>query len=121
MFASSLQVCVKKYPNRFATLALSFPPNCYSGYVSTVFYGLAEAENAEMTIDRTTVCQLIEKYFRNKDVNIVWGILHLIRQTAEADWPESILQIVIWLARNHPNPEGNAYVVHSKDDPKIKP
>src|SRR5699024_9493162 len=61
-----------------------------------------------------------EKYFRNKDVNIVWGILHLIRQTAEADWPESILQIVIWLARNHPNPEGNAYVVHSKDDPKNK-
>ena len=120
MFASSLQVCVKKHPNRFATLALSFPKDCYSGYVSTVFYGLAEAENAEMTIDRTTVCQLIEKYFRNKDVNIVWGILHLIRQTAEADWPESILQIVIWLARNHPNPEGNAYVVHSKDDPKNK-
>lgn len=117
MFASSLQVCAKKQPNRFAKLAFSFPEDCFPGYMAQVFYGIADSETP---IDNELVCQLIQKYFQHKDNVIVSAILDLICKTAENEWPEEILSIVMWLALHHPNPQENTYVSHSGEDPDDK-
>lgn len=119
-FAASLQSCVKRQPTRFAKLALSFPENCFSGYISAVFYGLADPENAEMSIDSTLSCQLIQKYFRKTEDNIALGLLYFIDHAIEEDWPEEILSIAMWLARNHPNPQENTYVTRPVEDPENK-
>lgn len=117
LFASSLEVCVKKQPVRFAKLALSFPEDCFPGYISSVLYGLANGAKPELPFDVGTACELMRKFYRNPNNGIGLSILHLIRQTVEADWPEDVLSIVIWLALYHPDPQGSSYNVHSQKDP----
>lgn len=117
MFAFSLQVCVKKQPNRFAKLAFSFPEDCFPGYIASVFYGIA---GSEMPIDSALVCQLIQKYSQHKDNVIVSAILDLVLKTAENEWPEEILSMIMWLALHHPDPQENTYVAHSGEDPDDK-
>ena len=118
LFASSLEVCAKEQPARFAKLASSFPENCFPGYISSVFYGLANGAKPELPFDICTACELIRKFYRNPNNGIGLSILHLIRQTIEADWPEEVLSIVIWLALHHPDPQGSSYNVHSPEDPQ---
>ena len=48
------------------------------------------------------------------------GLLYFIDHAIEEDWPEEILSIAMWLARNHPNPQENTYVTRPVEDPENK-
>lgn len=120
LLVESLQSCARKDPNRFAKLALSFPESCSPGYIQAIFYGIANSVTDGISIDSSVIYQLIQKYSRNRDVNIASGILHLIELTSEEEWTENILRVVTWLALNHPNPQENTYTVESGEDPENK-
>src|SRR5699024_6519982 len=102
LFTSSLEKCVKKQPNRFAKLALFFPDDCFPGYISSVFFGLANSVSHETSLDYDVVHQLMKKYFQIEDSGIASSILFFVQQTSEYNWSEDVLSIVIWLAHNHP-------------------
>lgn len=116
LLVESLHSCARKKPDRFGKLALSFPENCFSGYIQAIFYGIADSVNDGLLIDHTVIYQLIQKYFQSSDVSVAFGVLHLIKLTAKEDWPEDILNIVTWLALHHPNPHKNTYTVQSEKD-----
>lgn len=116
LFTSSLEKCVKKQPNRFAKLALFFPDDCFPGYISSVFFGLANSVSHETSLDYDVVHQLMKKYFQIEDSGIASSILFFVQQTSEYNWSEDVLSIVIWLAHNHPDPQENTSRAHSSKD-----
>lgn len=93
-FAASLGFQAKKQPKRFAELALRFPQNCYSGYVSHVLQAQERSDNAEEPADLDATSRLIRRYSGSDNKGILGEIADVIRSRADEDWPEDILNIL---------------------------
>lgn len=115
-FASSLQYQVKKDPVRFAKLALLFPDDCYPGYITSVFLGIADPEDQETKPDMDLICQLIRKYYRVANNGIAYSVLSTIKKNAAWDWPEDIYEAVRYLALEFPQIQDAALVTRETEE-----
>lgn len=115
-FASSMQHQVKKDPVRFAKLALSFPDNCYPGYITSVFLGIEDSEDQEAKPDMDLICQLIRKYYRVANNGIAYSVLSAIKKNAAWDWPEDIYDAVRYLALQYPQIEDAALATRETEE-----
>lgn len=115
-FASSLQYQAKKDPVRFAKLALSFPNECYPGYVTSVFLGIADPEDPEAKPDMDLICQLIRKYYRVANNGAAYCVLSAIKKNAAWDWPEDIYEAVRYLALKYPQKQDAALVTRETEE-----
>ena len=93
-FASSLGSQAKIQPKRFAELALRFPDNCYPGYVSHVLHAQEEYQKSEEYADTELTSQLIRKYAKTENEEILGRIAEVIQSRANEAWPADILNII---------------------------
>ena len=117
MFSSSLGKQAKLEPARFAKLSLSFPENCYPGYISRVLDSLGEVSNADSPVPVELLSQVIRRYKHLDSVSVAISITRVVERHAEQEWPDDILAIIADLATSHPNPAANEYAVTSSEDP----
>ena len=118
-FASALGKQAKREPLRFTKLALSFPENCYEGYVSRVLY--AFDDNTEKDeFDVGLVSKVIRRYGHSNNSDIAIAVSRIIKKRANEVWPDDIINIIEEIALNHPHPSKDEYSITSNSDSKHK-
>ena len=118
-FASALGSQAKREPLRFAKLSLSFPENCYEGYISHVLYALSEnSSNGEFDVE--LVSKVIQRYGHSKNLNIAMAVSHVIEKHPNEMWSDDVINILREIALNHPHPGKDEYGVTSSSDPEHK-
>lgn len=113
-FAQDLGSCVKSDPTRYAKLLLKFPQNCFSGYYTSVLYGLNDAETEK--IDFSLLCDVIRHCAVIESNGIPTAIARIISERQEEDWPEDILFYLARTATGTLKPIGNERIFSSRDD-----
>ena len=118
-FASALGNQAKQEPLRFAKLSLSFPANCYEGYISHVLYALSDnSSNGEFDVE--LVSKVIRRYGHSKNLNIAIAVSRVIEKRPNEMWPDDVINILKEIALNHPHPDKDEYGVTSSSDPEHK-
>lgn len=118
-FASALGNQAKREPLRFAKLSLSFPPGCYEGYISHVLYAFTD-NNSNSEFDVELLSNVIRHYGHNRNRDIAIAIAHVIEKHANEIWPDDVINILVEIALNHPNPSEDEYSITSSSDPEHK-
>lgn len=118
-FASTIGKQAKQNPMRFIKLALSFPENCYEGYISNILYALYDMAPSD-PFDIELVSAVIRRYGHCTSHNISIAISNVIEKNAAKVWPDDILLLLSNIAINHPNPDADQYNVTSNHDPAHK-
>lgn len=114
-FSRSLSMIAKRYPERFGQLALHFPKETHPHYVSAVLDALAltkpdskipeeeKANWAPASVD--TVIAVWKKFCNIIDREVAISFCRLIRNRSSEDWPDKAIEILLYLAANHPDLE----------------
>ena len=119
-FASALGNQAKREPLRFAKLALSFPPNCYEGYISHVLYALSDDNSSNWGFDVELVSKVIQRYGHSENLNIAIAVSRVIEKHPNEAWPDDVINILREIALNHPHPGKDEYEATSSSDPEYK-
>lgn len=114
-FSSSLGEQAKREPLRFAKLSLSFPDQCYDGYILNVLYAL---ENMKLTgqLDVKLISDVILRYQHSENPSIVIAIARIIEKHAKQPWSDDVVRIIERIALHHPNPTEKEYGVTGEID-----
>lgn len=110
MYARSLYTAAKREPTRFARLSLQFPDDIYEGFREEV---LRACDSTDIPLKLT--CEIIRKFCRQPGRELAIAFSHVIEKRANEDWPEDILQKLIDIAKNHPDPESHIVPAHTKN------
>ena len=113
-FAQDLGSCVKNDPNRYATLLLKFPQNCFPGYFSSVLNSLNYSEIEK--IGFVLLCDVIRHCSRIPSDSISMAISRLISEHRKENWPEDILSYLANTAIGTMKPVGNERICSSTDN-----
>jgi len=117
-FASSMSAQAKKEPMRFALLSLSFPTDCYPGYITNVISAMHNHDEDIEKIDFTMICNVINHYKNHNDHNVIMEILRLIEKNSKENWPAEIIDFVCDVAINSPNPSPEQYAFSDESSSK---
>lgn len=118
-FSSAFGNQARKEPIRFANLALSFPENCYEGYISQVLYALSDNCSSN-EFDVGLVSQVIRRYGHSENPNVAIAISRIIEKHADEAWPKDIINLIKDIALNHPHPNNEQDSIMSNTDPEYK-
>ncbi len=113
-FSQTLSSQAKHDPVRFAKLSLSFPNECYSGYITGVIRSLYDHDESIEKIDFALICNVINNFISHQNTEVVMEILRLIEKRAEENWPAEIINFVCDAAVNAPHPSANFSVHKNK-------
>lgn len=112
-FALSLQKMAKRDPQRFGMLALRFPKNIPSAYVSSILDGLAQTKPDNNTTDEEkdawqpasveTTEAVFQKFRAGDDRETAMSFCQLISNRAEENWSDATIERLIHYACNHPD------------------
>ncbi|WP_430109648.1 hypothetical protein [Paenibacillus sp. B1-33] len=121
-FSKSLEKAARENPARFVSLALQFPKNVHSQYVSVILaaaqltkdsYG-KQGEGSELwrAAPIEDVIAFIERYQSFEDNNAAISLCRLIKERNEEDWSETILIKLAKFSMSHQDPLPNELNVH---------
>ncbi|OOM76988.1 hypothetical protein CLPUN_25140 [Clostridium puniceum] len=113
-FSSSLLIVAKYYPERFAKLLLKFPKETHPLYIVAILDALRLLkvdDNFPEEIKKTwqpasieTIITVLKKIKCLNDRNVAISFCRLISERAEEIWPVEIIDMLILLAINFPDP-----------------
>jgi hypothetical protein len=98
--AGMMQKFVEREPERFAKLALRFPPDTDSSYFMNVLYGLKQA-----AIPGALKVKMARKVFDRDDVACVNAAADLLSKITDEFLPEDAIAFIKRSATEHPNPD----------------
>jgi hypothetical protein len=127
-FADDLRVVAKRYPERFAQLALKFPPGVHPLYLAAILDGvkttkpenIPEEEKASWkpaTIE--TIEAILDKYPSGDDQRVALDFCWLVRERPAENWSDNAISRLLDYAVNHQDPEAgklNVYSGRSSDE-----
>ncbi|MFZ1221134.1 MAG: hypothetical protein WAO00_17710 [Chthoniobacterales bacterium] len=99
-FASMMQNFVKREPERFARLALRFPPDIDSCYWMNVLYGLKEA-----VIPSMLKIEVARKVFNSDDEACLKAAADLLSRITDEFLPPDAIAFLARLVTEHPDPD----------------
>ena len=99
-FAGMMQNFVKREPERFARLALRFPPDIDSCYWMNVLYGLREA-----VMPSTLKIEVARKVFNSDDEACLKPAAELLSRITDEFLPPDAIAFLARLATEHPDPD----------------
>ena len=101
--AEVLEGYVQKDPQRFARLALTFPPGTLPLYYDHILVGLkGSTASSELKLE---LCRKTYADYRNQCGSGIADLLGSIKDTL----PDDALEMLTWLATEHPDPEREAW------------
>jgi hypothetical protein len=114
-FSGSLQSLAKRFPERFAKLALRFPAEVNPAYVSAILDGCCLKSPEANIPDEERECwqpstietieAILEKFPPDDDRETAMSFCRLISQRTEENWSDKVLNRLIYYAQNHPDLE----------------
>lgn len=121
-FSRSLEKIAKRYPERFARLALQFPDDVDQAYVSAILEGCGQKDpdsNLPEEVKRTwepakvtTVEAVLEKLLSVNDRETAASFCRIISKRYEENWSDSTLAKLVYYAQNHPDLEPGKLNLH---------
>jgi len=99
-FAGMMQNFVKREPERFARVALRFPPDVDPSYWMNVLYGLRDAP-----IPSALLIQVIRRVFDQNDNACLTPAAELLCRVTDSFLPPDAIAFLIRLATEHPDPD----------------
>jgi hypothetical protein len=127
-FAHDLRVVAKRYPERFARLALRFPPDVHPLYLAAILDGvkttkpenIPEQEKASWQPARIeTIEAILDKYPSGDDQRVALDFCWLVRERPAENWSDNAISRLLDYAVNHQDPEAgklNVYSGRSSDE-----
>ncbi len=126
-FSRNLCTVSKHYPERFARLSLNFPVKTHPLYISAILDALrlVKAEdNFPEEIKRSwqpasveTIITVLNKFKNLNDRSIAISFCRMINDRSEEIWPEELMDRLVSLAVNFPDPQnGQLHVWDAKWD-----
>lgn len=112
-FASSLSTQAKAEPARFAKLSLSFPENCYAGYIRSVLYALREYKDGPEKPTDSLIVEVVKKYCSVGDSGVALAVADLVGERADIHWSEEVLDSITRMALDYSEPEVGENDPHS--------
>ncbi len=119
-FANDFRVAARRWPTRFARLALKFPVHTHPSYIAAVLDGIKaikpdeipEEERSWWTpAEREAIEAIIERFYVCEDGDVARNFCWLIRTRADEHWSDRILDRLLDYAMRHPDPqEGGPYI-----------
>ncbi len=119
-FARDLATAAKRFPTRFAKLALRLPEGVHPRYVAAILEGLqqtkppdgSEEEKAEWSPASVELTEAaIARLLLGDDLAVAGEFCSLLRVRSEEDWSEPVLQRLIRYAKEHPDPADGKLVM----------
>jgi len=121
-FSSSLETIAKRYPERFARLALRFPDDVDPAYISAILAGCGQKDpdsNLPEEVKKSwepakviTVEAVIEKLLSGNDRETAASFCRIISKRYEENWSEATLAKLVHYAQNHPDLEPGKLNLH---------
>ena len=121
-FSGSLERIATRFPERFGRLALQFPENVHQQYVSAILNAIGqkkpksdipEMERPEWhPASVKTVEDVLTKFQTGDDRETAISFCRLIREGAEEDWSDEVIERLISHAMMHADPEPAKLNVH---------
>ena len=114
MFSRDLAQVSKRFPERFARLALRFPENVHPHYIGAVLQGLKQTKptdgsDAEKAAWHPAPIDLVEavlaKFAAGDDREVASEFCWLVHDRADEQWSERSIKRLIHYATTHPDPE----------------
>ena len=115
VFSSSLGKIAKWYPERFGKLALQFPEDINTHYISAILQAIALTEvdpNTPEVVKANwepasvnTIEALFAKFCDLDDREVAISFCRLIRERATEVWSEDVVDKLLYLAVSHPDLE----------------
>ncbi len=99
-FAGMMQNFVKREPERFARLALRFPPDIASCYWMNVLYGLKDT-----TIASALKIEVTRRVFDSDDEACLKPAADLLSRITDEFLPPDAIEFLVRLATEHPDPD----------------
>lgn len=126
-FARDFERIGEKEPSRIANLALNFSGEVDNHYISAVYHVIekkeaskgVESENWE-PVSMNMAQQLFLKFGGRDDINVATSFSRAIRNRADENWNDEVMDIVSSIAKNHANPEKGKMNVTSSEDKEGK-
>lgn len=109
-FAGMLQVFVKRDPERFARLALRFPPDIASCYWMNVLYGLKDTG-----IATALKIEVARRVFTSNDESCLKSATELLSRITDEFLPPDVIKFLVRLAIEHPDPDRELWRVEKED------
>lgn len=112
-FANDLRAVAKRWPNRFAELALRFPTDAHPSYVAAVLDGIKAVKPDEVPeeeraswrpADARTIEAIFEKCHLGDERNVAHSFCWLISARAEEDWSDRTMDRLLGYAMDHADP-----------------
>jgi hypothetical protein len=113
-FADDLRVVARRYPDRFAQLALKFPPDVHPLYLAAVLDGvkatkpenIPEQEKASWEPAAVeTVEAILDKYSSGANTSVALNFCWLVRGRPAENWSDNAINRLLDYAMNHPDLE----------------
>lgn len=124
MFSRDLAQVSKRFPERFARLALRFPENVHPHYIGAVLEGLkqtkpADGSEAEKAGWHPAPIDLVEavlaKFASGHDREVASEFCWLVHDRADEQWSEGSIKRLIHYATSHPDPESGQLNMWASD------
>lgn len=114
-FSRSLERIATRFPERFGRLALQFPENVHTEYVSAVLNAIGQKKPKSDIPEKErpewhpasvkTVEDVLAKFQSGDDRETAISLCRLIRERAEENWSENVIERLISYGINHDDPE----------------
>ena len=132
-FSSSLRIIAKRYPERFAKLALKFPEDIDPAYIAAVIDGCCqikpdanfpdELKNSWQPASIETIEAVLNKFRSGDDRNTAMAFCNLITVRSEENWSKLAIRRLIHYAKHHPDLKPGRLNIHceqSSNDSSVK-
>ena len=113
-FANDFRIISKRYPERFAQLALQFPEDVHPKYIAAILDGVKLTEPKDVPEEEKaawnpasveSIEAIFDKFPIVNNISVAHDFCWLIKERASENWSEKVLDILIDYAMNHPDPE----------------
>lgn len=122
-FSRTLERAANMHPERFANLLLSFPDDVHPRYVAAIFRVFertvpestvpGEFKDIWKPVSLQTMLKCIDKFVAMDDREEAIAFCRLLKDRAEEEWPDRVIDKLIELAISHPDLEVGKLNIHS--------
>jgi hypothetical protein len=117
-FARNLETVSKKNPERFGKLALQFPVDVDPKYIVAILRAFELDEFNSELVDWKPACPevimaVLNKYLCVKDNEISMAFCRLVKARVDIEWPLEIIEKLMDIAVNHPDPRKGTMNVYN--------
>ncbi|HKI04277.1 MAG TPA: toll/interleukin-1 receptor domain-containing protein [Thermoanaerobaculia bacterium] len=117
-FTAEFRNMTQRQPERFAMLALRLPPTDNHRFLDAILSGLAWPGDRQPegwtppsheVLEKILALPAVQALAHSEDKGVASHVCRILQRYSEYPWSERALELLVWIARHHSDPEKDAY------------